>query len=62
MALVLSRRVGESIVIPTPEGLITFTIKAGRVSSQVSVAIDAPQSIEVHRKEVWDRIKEENNG
>jgi carbon storage regulator len=54
--LVLSRRVGESIVI---DGRITVTVAEIR-PGEVRLGIDAPRSIPVHRKEVFDAIAAEN--
>ena len=56
--LVLTRRVGESIVA---DNKITFTV-LGIKGNQVRLGIDAPKEIAVHRSEVYDRIKKEQLG
>ncbi|MTV27361.1 carbon storage regulator CsrA [Nitriliruptoraceae bacterium ZYF776] len=54
--LVLSRRVGESIVIGNR---ITVTVLEVR-GDQVRVGIDAPRDVEVHREEVFRQLEAEN--
>ncbi len=54
--LILTRRVGESIVIGDD---VTVTIvEAGR--DHVRIGIDAPRSVPVHRQEVYAAISQEN--
>jgi carbon storage regulator len=53
--LVLSRRVGESVVI---DDHIFFTV-LGIKGNQVSLGFDAPQSIVIHRHEIYEKIKAE---
>lgn len=53
--LVLTRRVGESIVI---DNEITVTV-LGVKGNQVRIGITAPKDIAVHREEIFDRIQEE---
>jgi carbon storage regulator len=50
--LVLTRKVGEEIVIG---GNIRVKISA-MLADKVRIAIQAPQELSVHRKEVQDRI------
>lgn len=54
--LILTRRVGESILIK--EGEINITV-LGICGNQVSIGVDAPKEISVHRKEIHDRIQRE---
>lgn len=54
--LVLSRRVGESIVIGNE---VTVTVLEVR-GDQIRVGIDAPRSIQVHREEVFRELEAEN--
>ena len=54
--LVLSRKVGERIVIP--EYRLTITIVAVE-DNKVRLGISAPPEVAVHREEVWRRIEEE---
>lgn len=51
--LVLSRREQETLVIGDDVFLTIVEIRNG----QVRMAIDAPRSVSVHRKEVWMKIK-----
>ena len=56
--LVLSRRLGEEIVIGD-----TIRVRVlGINGNQVRFGIDAPREMPVHRSEVYDRIQEEKIG
>ena len=55
MSLILTRRVGESIMI----GDDVIVTVLGVRGTQVRIGIDAPKEIAVHREEVYERIKEE---
>lgn len=55
--LVLTRRIGESLVIGD-DGDITVTI-LGIKGMQVKVGIDAPKNLPVHREEIFKRIQAE---
>jgi carbon storage regulator len=62
--LVISRNVGEEIVMFGP-GLAQSVEKiVVRISSvrgdKVRVAVDAPMSLSVHRREVYERIRSEH--
>jgi carbon storage regulator CsrA len=52
--LVLARKTGQQIVIP--ELGITFKILRFKSAGIVSVGIEAPEGIKVHRKEIHDLI------
>lgn len=54
--LILTRRVGETLVIGDD---ITITICSIR-NNQARIGIQAPSHVAVHRKEVYERINEEN--
>ena len=54
--LILSRRVGESIMIGDDVRVTILGIKGG----QIRVGVDAPKSISVHRQEVYERLRREN--
>lgn len=56
MALCLSRRVGETVVIN--DGQIKITVSRIR-GNQVVFAFEAPKSVSVHREEIFNRIQEE---
>jgi carbon storage regulator len=54
--LVLSRRVGESVVLGED---ITITVLEVR-GDVVRVGIDAPRSLKVHRAELLEQLEQEN--
>ena len=56
MSLVLSRKKEESIIIGDR---ITITVIEIR-GDKVRLAIVAPSDVSVHRQEVWEAIKREN--
>ena len=51
--LILTRRVGESVVIGED---VTVTV-LGVKGNQVRIGINAPKSVAVHREEIFERIK-----
>jgi carbon storage regulator len=51
--LILTRRVGESVVIGED---VTVTV-LGVKGNQVRIGINAPKSVTVHREEIFERIK-----
>jgi carbon storage regulator len=53
--LILTRRVGESLMIGSE---VTFTV-LGVKGNQVRVGINAPKDVAVHREEIFERIKRE---
>ena len=54
--LVLTRKAGESIVIGSDIRVTVLELQ-GR---QVRLGIEAPSDVSVHRGEVYERIREEN--
>lgn len=54
--LILTRKVGESIVIA--DDIVVTVVEAS--GEQVRVGIDAPRHISVHREEVYSQISKEN--
>jgi carbon storage regulator len=55
--LILTRRVGEALVIG--EGVTVSVL--GVKGNQVRIGIDAPKNVSVHRQEIFDRIKNEGD-
>jgi carbon storage regulator len=55
--LVLTRKIQEAIKVGTD---IEITV-LGVEGDQVKLGISAPKSIEIHRKEIFISIQEENN-
>ena len=53
--LILSRRVGETIIINDDILATILSIKG----NQVRIGIEAPKGVEIHREEIWERIQEE---
>ena len=53
---VLARKVGQSIVINDNIELLVIEVRG----DQVRLGINAPKSIPVHRKELFEQIKAEN--
>lgn len=56
--LILTRRVGETIMIGDE---VTITV-LGVKGNQVRVGINAPKHVAVHREEIYERIKREQAG
>lgn len=57
--LILTRRVGETLMIGDE---VTVTV-LGVKGNQVRIGINAPKEVSVHREEIYDRIKrEQENG
>ena len=55
--LILTRRVGETVMIGDD---VTITV-LGVKGNQVRVGINAPKHVAVHREEIYERIKREQN-
>lgn len=53
--LILTRRVGETLMIGDE---VTVTV-LGVKGNQVRVGVNAPKEVAVHREEIYDRIKKE---
>jgi carbon storage regulator len=56
--LILTRRVGETVMIGDD---VTVTV-LGVKGNQVRVGINAPKNVAVHREEIFERIKREQEG
>jgi carbon storage regulator len=54
--LILTRKLGEKITIGDDITVTLVEVKG----TQVKLGIDAPKHIEIHRQEVYERIREEN--
>jgi carbon storage regulator len=55
--LILTRKVGESLVIGDDVSIIVLGVKG----NQVRIGIDAPKSVSVHREEIYTKIQDEKN-
>ena len=51
--LILTRRVGESVVIGEAVTVSVLGVKG----NQVRIGINAPKTVAVHREEIFERIK-----
>jgi carbon storage regulator len=56
--LILTRRVGETVMIGND---VTVTV-LGVKGNQVRIGINAPKNVAVHREEIYERIKREQQG
>jgi carbon storage regulator len=56
--LILTRRVGEAVIIGEE---VTVTV-LGVKGNQVRIGVNAPKTVSVHREEIFERIKNEEQG
>ena len=56
--LILTRRVGETLMIGNE---VTVTV-LGVKGNQVRIGVNAPKDVAVHREEIFERIKREEEG
>ena len=56
--LILTRKVGETIMIGDE---ITVTV-LGIKGDQVRIGTNAPKTVAIHREEIYERIKRESEG
>lgn len=54
--LVLTRKVNQSIIIGDEVEVVVLEVRG----EQVRIGIKAPKTVGVHRKEIYDQIKDEN--
>jgi carbon storage regulator len=55
--LILTRRVGESLIIGDDVVVNVLSVKG----NQVRIGIDAPKHVSVHREEIYDCIQAEKD-
>jgi len=55
--LILTRRVGETLMIGDEVSVTVLGVKG----NQVRIGVNAPKEVAVHREEIFERIKNEKN-
>jgi carbon storage regulator len=55
--LILTRRVGETLMVGDD---VTVTV-LGVKGNQVRIGVNAPKNVAVHREEIYDRIQKEQS-
>lgn len=56
--LILTRRIGEKLVIGDDAEIIVTVL--GVKGNQVRIGVEAPRDMPVHREELYDKMKAEN--
>ena len=56
--LILTRRTGETVMIGNEVTLTVLGVKG----NQVRIGVNAPRDVAVHREEIFERIKREEQG
>jgi len=63
--LILTRRIGETLIVGEGKDKAEFTV-LGIKGNQVRIGVEAPMNIPVHREEIYKKIqnekKEESRG
>jgi carbon storage regulator len=56
--LILTRRVGETLIIGDEVSVTVLGVKG----NQVRIGVNAPKTVSVHREEIYQRIQNEKTG
>ncbi|MEE4281129.1 MAG: carbon storage regulator CsrA [Pseudomonadales bacterium] len=54
--LILTRKVGETLMIGDDISITVLGVKG----NQVRIGVNAPRDVDVHRKEIYDRIQDDS--
>ena len=54
--LILTRKVGETLMIGDDISVTVLGVKG----NQVRIGVNAPRDVNVHRKEIYDRIQDDS--
>lgn len=57
MALILTRRIGETLMVGDDITVTVLSIKG----NQVRLGVNAPKHIAVHREEIYERVQANTN-
>lgn len=62
--LILTRRIGDSIVVSHPSGdvVITYLSTQGPTGTEIRIGLDAPKDVNIVRSEILDRYPSNSNG
>ncbi|TNH02740.1 carbon storage regulator CsrA [Testudinibacter sp. TR-2022] len=52
--LILTRKIGESLLIGEDISISVLSVRG----NQVKIGVDAPKEVTVHREEIYQRLKE----
>ena len=55
--LMLTRRVGEALMVGDDTKIVVLGVKG----SQIRLGINAPKDVKVHREEIYEKINEESS-
>jgi len=56
--LILTRRIGETLMVGDDVAITVLGVKG----NQVRIGVNAPKEIAVHREEIYQRIQKEKEG
>lgn len=62
--LILTRRIGDSIVVSHPSGdvVITYLSTQGPTGTEIRIGLDAPKDVNIVRSEILDRYPSNSKG